>query len=224
MNAPFDHVQARGLVKMYGATRALGGVDVRLDAGRITSIEGENGSGKSTLLLLLAGLSKPTRGDVHYGSIRLTNAGNAVRAHVGVVSHAPLVYPDLTGRENLTLFAQLHGLRHPAVRVGALVERFALDTFVDRPTRTYSRGQLQRTSLARALIHEPRFLLLDEPTTGLDTAGQALLAEVLRAEREAGRIVAMVTHDSAFTEDLADMRIRLVRGRLADVVREQAHP
>jgi heme exporter protein A len=210
----FDAVTARGLVKVYGPTRALAGVDVTLAAGRITAIEGPNGSGKSTLLALLALLARPTRGTIRFGTHDAEHAGPALRARIGVLAHAAMVYPDLTGRENLRLFADLYGLADREARIGAVLERFEIGAFVDRPARTYSRGQLQRVALARALVHAPRLLLLDEPSTGLDAPSTERLARAIDAERARGTIVALVTHDAPLAERLADVRVRLERGRV----------
>jgi heme exporter protein A len=210
----FTKVTTRGLTKVYGPTRALAGVDVELGAGEVTVVEGPNGSGKSTLLAILAQLARPTRGEVRYGDLDGKRAGDALRGKVGVLAHAAMLYPDLTGRENLVLFAEMYGLPVPEKRVRELAERFELEKFQDRVARTYSRGQLQRVSLARALLHEPRLLLLDEPSTGLDSRAVDLLADAVKAERERGAIVALVTHDADFAKRIGDRRVRLTRGRI----------
>jgi len=215
----FDRVEVRGLVKVYGPTRALAGASGRFLAGETTVLEGPNGSGKSTLLAILAQLARPTRGEVRYGD-QVASAGGAggqtLRRHVGLLGHAALAYPDLTPAENLRLFARLHRIRDPDPAVAAAIERFDLAGFADRPTRTLSRGQLQRTALARALVHAPRLLLLDEPSTGLDPRStDRLVAEVDR-ERSRGAIVVVVTHDPALAERVATRRLRMDRGRLVD--------
>ncbi len=215
---PFDfqRVRAEKLVKVYGATRALAGVDLTFESGRVTVVEGPNGSGKSTLLAILAQLARPTRGRVLYGDLDGQRGGARVRARIGVLAHAAMVYPDLTGRENLELFASLHEIARPRERVDELIERFDIARFLDRPTRTYSRGQLQRVALARALVHSPRLLLLDEPSTGLDERSVARLVHTVEQEREAGTILVLVTHDAALAERLGDVRVRLDRGRVAE--------
>jgi heme exporter protein A len=212
----FQRVRAVELVKVWGATRALAGVDLTFEAGKVTVVEGPNGSGKSTLLAILAQLARPTRGRVLYGDREGHRGGAQIRACIGVLAHAAMVYPDLTGRENLELFAALHDVTHVKDRVAELVERFEIGRFLDRPARTYSRGQLQRVSLARALVHAPRLLLLDEPTTGLDERSVERLIATVEAEREAGRILVLVTHDAVIAERLADVRVRLDRGRVVD--------
>jgi heme exporter protein A len=214
MDFDFTRVQARGLVKVFGPTRALVGVDALFEAGRVTSVEGPNGSGKSTLLALLAQLTRPTRGELLYGE--QPASGGELRGRIGVLGHAAMVYPDLSGLENLALYARLHGLAQPRARVDAMVERFEIGRWGERPARTYSRGQLQRVALARALLHEPRLLLLDEPSTGLDAGALTRLEEAVSSERARGAIVVLVTHDAALSERLADRRIRLERGRVVE--------
>jgi heme exporter protein A len=212
--SPYARVQARGLVKTYGATRALSGVDAELVAGAVTVIEGPNGSGKSTLVGILSLLVKPTRGSVRFGDHDAIHDAGELRGTVGVLAHAAMVYPDLTGQESLLLAARIYSVPDPEKRVSALRERFEIGGFGDRPTRTYSRGQLQRVALARALVQQPTFLLLDEPSTGLDARGTERLVEAVREEKKRGAIIALVTHDPSLADALADRRIRLSRGRL----------
>lgn len=213
---PLERVRTSELVKVYGHTRALAGVNVSLEAGEVTVIEGPNGSGKSTLVSILAQLSQPTAGRVHYGGGDAKRLKRAVRGIIGVLAHAPMLYPELSGRENLALFADLYAIARPTARIAELVERFEIGTFFDRPVRTYSRGQLQRVALARALLHEPELLLLDEPSTGLDVDASERLVEAVLAERERGAVVVVVTHDTGFADRIADRRIRLLRGRVVE--------
>jgi heme exporter protein A len=208
----FSSVEVRDLVKLYGPTRALAGVAFTLQAGQVTAIEGPNGSGKSTLLSLLALLGRPTRGELRFGDHDPRRTAG-LRARIGLLAHAPMVYPDLTGQENLAFFAGLYG--RGRTQLDAVSERFELGAFMARPARTYSRGQLQRLSLARALLHEPRLLLLDEPSTGLDAHGVRRLSDAIAAERARGAIVVLVTHDAPLAESLADRRLQLERGRIA---------
>jgi ABC-type multidrug transport system ATPase subunit len=210
----FDRIEVKDLVKVYGPTRALAGVQLELAAGQIIAIEGANGSGKSTLLSVLSLLTRPTRGELRFGPYD-PQRRPGLRACIGLVAHAAMVYPDLNGRENLELIASLYGYPRDAPILAALEERFELGRFMQRPARTYSRGQLQRLSLARALVHQPRLLLLDEPSTGLDRRGVERLVEAMRKERERGAIVVLVTHDAALAAETADRRLLLERGRLA---------
>lgn len=213
MQLDFARVEGQKLVKTYGSTIALSGVDVSLAAGEITAIEGPNGSGKSTLLSLLSLLARPTRGSLTFGAHDPLRTPS-LRGCVGLVAHAAMVYPDLSGDENLALTAALYGVSSEPAALSALRERFELGAFMQRPARTYSRGQLQRLSLARALVHAPRLLLLDEPSTGLDGRGVERLIEVMRAERARGAIVVLVTHDAPLAEAVADRRVRLRQGRV----------
>ncbi|HEX2676169.1 MAG TPA: ATP-binding cassette domain-containing protein, partial [Polyangiales bacterium] len=159
-------------------------------------------------------LARPSRGQILFGA-HDTARTPSLRASVGVLAHAAMVYPDLSAHESLQLAADLYGLENSEKRCAELVERFGLGAWASRPARTYSRGQLQRLALARALLHEPRLLLLDEPSTGLDTASVDRLVGAVQAERTRGAIVVLVTHDRALADRLADRRIELAQGRLA---------
>jgi ABC-type multidrug transport system ATPase subunit len=209
----FDLVQTRSLSKVYGPTRALTNVTVEFAAGSVTAIEGPNGSGKSTLLSLLGLLARPSRGEILFGGYSAAKHPQ-LRARIGVLAHAPMVYPDLTAHENLRLFAELYRLPPPSA---ALAERFGLGSFAARPARTYSRGQLQRLALARAVLHQPLLLLLDEPSTGLDVGSVARLVTAVREERARGAIVVMVTHDEPLRDQIADRRVQLAQGRVVEV-------
>ena len=211
----FERVEVSGLVKVYGATRALIGVDATFDAGRVTVVEGPNGSGKSTLLNVLGQLVRPTRGVVRYGEwTSETASGIDLRAEIGILAHAAMIYPDLSALENLALYIQLHGLSDPSGRLEAASDRFEIGRWGERAARTYSRGQLQRLALARALLHAPRLLLLDEPSTGLDVRAVERLVTAVSEERERGAIVVLITHDPKLADRLADARVSLKRGKV----------
>lgn len=212
----FEHVETRALVKLYGPTPALAGVDLRLEAGQITVIEGPNGSGKTTLLSILSLLARPTRGEVRFGK-HDPRRRSSLRGQVGLVAHAAMVYPELTGEENLALTAALYDLAGGGKQqIAHARDRFGLGGWLARPVRTYSRGQLQRLALARALLHAPRLVLLDEPSSGLDAASSERLSTALSDERSRGAIVVVVTHDPAFASAVADRRVRLEAGRVAE--------
>jgi heme exporter protein A len=206
-------VEVRGVTKAFGAVRALVGVSARFDGGAVTVIAGPNGSGKSTLLSIVGTLARVTSGVVDHGA--LGRSRSDVRATLGWLGHESLCYPDLTGRENIELAARLHA-RDVDASYAEAVERFELKAFAERPVRTYSRGQRQRVALARALVHAPRLLLLDEPTTGLDASTTSRLAAVVRAEASRGAVVVVVTHDPVFAGEVADVQVALERGRVVE--------
>jgi heme exporter protein A len=208
-------VELDGVTKTYPpAVRALRGVTASFADGRVSVVLGANGSGKSTLLAVLGTLTRPTSGRVSHG--KLGKSRERVRRSLGWVGHDALCYGDLSGRENIELAARLQGLSADEAYEHAR-ERFpTLANFAERPFRTYSRGQRQRVALARALVHRPKLLLLDEPTTGLDRAGVETLLQVIRAEADRGAIVVVVTHDDAFAGTVADERLVLEGGRVTE--------
>jgi ABC-type multidrug transport system ATPase subunit len=208
-----DRVTFERLVKTFGATAALRGVSGSVRAGELTMIEGANGSGKTTLLRILGTIMRPTAGWVRYEPQGDDPA--EVRRHVGWLSHEPLAYGDLSGRQNVELAAAAHGLER-AETWRAAQERFELGRFADRPLRTNSRGQRQRIALARALVHRPSLVLLDEPTTGLDRSGVRRLVDLVASEVAGGAAVVVVSHEPAIFEALSTARIALDRGRRVD--------
>jgi heme exporter protein A len=211
----FEEVSVAGLAKSYGSTLALAGVDLGFTAGTVTVIQGANGSGKSTLLWLLAMLAHPTRGEIHYGRFGFEHA-DEIRGRIGFVAHQLQLYPGLSGRENLVLAAKLHGIPYAEKRAADLAESLALGEYWLRPVRTYSRGQAQRVSIARALLHEPRLLLLDEPATGLDTSSTDSFVDLIEQEKRRGAIVIIVTHEAKLANTLADRALHMSRGRIVE--------
>jgi len=204
-------VRAEKLTKLYGTTRALLDFDGSFAPGEVTVVEGPNGSGKTTLLSLLAQTARATSGQIHYGAGLASPT--ALRSAIGMVAHDAMLYPDLTGLENLVLYAELYAVLAPQQRIEELRARFGVGHFAERPVRTYSRGQQQRVALCRALLHAPSILLLDEPTNGLDADSVERLVEAVAVERARGAIQILVTHDHAFAERVADARIALRAGR-----------
>jgi heme exporter protein A len=203
-------VELKGVSRTYGPVRALVAVSCRFAAGRVAVVRGPNGSGKSTLLAILGTLTRPTSGIVDHGE--LGRRRSEVRSTLGWLGHESHCYPDLSARENIELAARLRG-EDGRVAYDRAAERFDLGPFADRPFRTYSRGQRQRVALARCLVHAPRLLLLDEPTTGLDTTAAARLQNVVREEAGRGAVVVVVTHDESFGQAIAQDTVTLERGR-----------
>jgi ABC-type multidrug transport system ATPase subunit len=206
-------VELDNVTKTYPpAVRALRGVSATFASGKVSMVLGANGSGKSTLLSIVGTLATVTSGKISHGA--LGKSREAVRRVLGWVGHDALCYADLTGRENIELAARLHGLSADRAFEAAR-ERFGLGSFAERPFRTYSRGQRQRVSLARALVHDPLLLLLDEPTTGLDKSGVETLSTIVREEARRGAAVVVVTHDEVFATAIGDERMVLEAGRVA---------
>jgi ABC-type multidrug transport system ATPase subunit len=204
--------------KTYAGRRALIDVSATFAAGQVSAVLGPNGAGKTTLLGVLSTLVPPTTGQVLWraraGDVAMNRVSEA-RARIGYVGHDPGLYGDLTARENLTLFAELYGLPGAGARAEAMLARVGLgDVARDAPSRTFSRGMSQRLALARALLHEPELLLFDEPSAALDPTGAAWLQAELTAERDAGRVVVLVTHDLDAAAAVAEHVVVLRRGRV----------
>jgi len=202
-------LEARNIEKRFGAIAALRGLDLEVASHRVLAVVGPNGAGKSTLLKILAGLSRPSSGQL------IRHGGADRRADIGYLGHATLLYPELTALENLALAGRLHGVEDPIARARALLEFEGLASVADRRAGTFSRGMAQRLSIARALVHDPAILLLDEPFTGLDLPAADRLSARIVELREAGHGLVLVTHDVAQAGHLADRVIVLRAGRVA---------
>jgi heme exporter protein A len=203
----------RQVGKTYQGRRALIDVSTTFSPGRVSAVLGPNGAGKTTLLGILSTLVPPTTGQVVWGGETLGRASEA-RARIGYVGHDPGIYGDLNAHENLVIFAELHGIADAPARARAMLVRVGLGDAPGAPARTFSRGMLQRLALARALLHEPSLLLFDEPSSALDPAGAAWLQTELAAERDAGRVVVLVTHDLDAAAAVAEHVVVLRRGRV----------
>ncbi|MES2124247.1 MAG: heme ABC exporter ATP-binding protein CcmA [Gemmatimonadota bacterium] len=195
MNSPdAPLLEVRGVERAFGRVRALRGVDLDVAAGEVVLLLGPNGAGKSTLLRVAAGLARPSKGRVLVAG-RDVHADPAARAGLGLLSHHSFLYDDLTARENLRFAAALHGLDNVEPRVDDAIDTMGLSRWADRPVAGFSRGTLQRLAIARATLHQPSLLLLDEPFTGLDAQSAGELRHRIAAERAAGRAVLCVTHE-----------------------------
>ncbi len=205
-----ERIEVDRVSRVFGATWALRDVEVAFEPGAVELVVGSNGSGKTTLLGMIGTLVKPTQGEVRYVPDR---GVDSVRREIGWGSHEALLYSDLSPRENLEVTARLHGI-DVAVAWDRACDRFGVGRFGDRPVRVLSRGQRQRAALARALVQGPSLLLLDEPTTGLDSEGVERLLAVLEEELRAQAIVVVVTHEPELFAKLPVRSTRLDRGRV----------
>ena len=215
MPVDFTALRLTDVSRTFGRRRALHRVSLAAEAGTITALLGHNGAGKSTLLSIAATLIRPTSGTVKYGDLDAAGGGAPLRGRIGMLGHDLYLYAELTAAENLRFFAKVYNLDAVERRVDAALERAGLSARRDDIVSGFSRGMRQRLALERALIHEPRLLLLDEPFTGLDEAAREALRARLRSAREAGAIVILTTHDTAAIEHLTDAAVTLVDGRLA---------
>jgi heme exporter protein A len=202
---------ARRLTKRFGRSTALREIDLELEAGRCHVLLGRNGAGKSTLLLIASTLLSPTSGEIFFSGERYEDLGDEVRSRIGLVSHQSFLYPDLSVVENLEFYARLYGGVSNLTRELAWAE---LDLRQHAPVRSLSRGMLQRLSLARALLHRPQLLLLDEPFTGLDaSSSERLSARLTEAKGESS--ILLTTHDVERGVAIADRVSILEGGRIA---------
>jgi heme exporter protein A len=204
-------VSARAMEKRFGAVRALRGVDLEVPAGRTVAVIGPNGAGKSTLLRILAGLMRPTSGELEIGGQRGGGRGRG-RARIGYIGHTTLLYPELSARENLVFAGRLYGVADPAGRADRLLAEEGLADYASKRAGTFSRGLCQRLAIARAIVHDPPLVLLDEPFTGLDTRSSDRLALRLGELRDDGRSAVLVTHDLRRVSQLADAVVVIAGG------------
>jgi heme exporter protein A len=205
-------VEAVGLGRQFASLRALHDLDLEIHAGESVSIFGPNGAGKTTLIKLLATVLTPTEGKLRlFGSER---PGPSVRRRIGVVSHGSFLYGELTALENLRFYARLFSVGDAERRISEMLAEVGLDTRRDRPVRTFSSGMEQRLALARAFLHDPDLLLLDEPYTGLDPQAVAHLQEILVRFHRRGKTIVLTTHDIGHGLEVCDRAAILAAGRL----------
>jgi heme exporter protein A len=192
---------------------ALKGVDLSVPTGSCVALFGSNGAGKTTLLRVLAGLLRPTSGRVALLGVPLPGSPQ-LRRRIGVVAHDTFLYPDLSAAENLRYYARLYGVTD-SDRPAELLKSFGLEAAAERPVRTYSRGMTQRLSLARAILHRPDLLLLDEPFAGLDPAVSGLLEQTLRSLHASGSTIIFSSHDLDGGLRIAHRAVIMLGGRIA---------
>ncbi len=208
-------IQVRGLVRSFGPTHALRGLDLDVADGESLTILGPNGAGKTTFLRILATLLKPTGGEVRINGTDLHSSTCEARRQLGFSSHDSLIYDDLSVEENLHFYGRLYGISKRKERVEEVLRLVGLRPRRHSRARTLSRGMQQRLSLARAILHEPPILLLDEPYSGLDQEAARMLEELLAAVRAETRTVVMTTHNLERGLSLSDRICILSKGRVA---------
>ena len=208
-------IEVKKLVKRFGLKSILRGLDFSVQPGEFVALLGPNGAGKTTFLRILATLSRPSLGHVQVAGHTLPQQAAQVRAKLGVVSHMPLLYPDLTAEENIRFYGRMYGIADMEARVTEVLEMVGLDNRRRDLVRTFSRGMQQRLAIGRAVVHDPEVMLFDEPYTGLDQDASEMLDDVLRSVAAKGRTVVMTSHDLARAEDLATRFDILSRGVIA---------
>ena len=212
-------IEAQGLTKSFGPRTALAGVDLSIEAGEFVTLVGPNGAGKTTLLRILATLTRPTSGAVRIAGLNPTNDGEQARIHIGFLSHRTILYDDLTAEQNLRFYARMYDLSDADARIDDLLDRVNLALRRRDLVHTFSRGMKQRLALARALLHRPKVLLLDEPYTGLDPQVSDVLTHLLLELSGEGCTVLLTTHN--FGRGLATGQRIIVLNRGQIVLDEQ---
>jgi len=212
-------IEAKKVVKHFGLKPVLRGVDFRVEEGEFVALVGPNGAGKTTFLRILASLSKPNMGAISIAGYQLPGQAAAVRKVLGVVSHQPLLYGDLTAEENLKFYARMYDLAEVRDRVEEVLTMVGLKARRRDLLRQFSRGMQQRLAIARAILHDPAVLLFDEPHTGLDQEAAAMLDGVLKEVAAEGRTVVMTSHDLIRTAELATRVDILSKGVIAASVK-----
>ena len=209
-------VRAEGLARRFGHRLAVSGIDLEISRGEFVAIFGPNGAGKTTLLKLLCGLLRPSSGEVNLLDLASGSNPEEARRRMGYIAHASFLYRGLSARENLSFYASLYDVADPGRRIQVMLDRVGLATRAADPVRTFSRGMLQRLAIARALLHQPDLLFLDEPYTGLDREATEILRGLLEEMRGRGGTVMMVTHNLERGLSAASRVLLMSRGHLVD--------
>jgi heme exporter protein A len=225
LQAGANMIKVRKLIKRFGLKTVLRGLDFQVEQGEFVALLGPNGAGKTTFLRILASLSRPSMGGVNIAGYQLPDQAAMVRRRLGVVSHQPLLYGDLTAEENLQFYGRMYGVRDLASRVKDVLALVGLTHRRRDLVRTFSRGMQQRLAIGRAVLHDPEVMLFDEPHTGLDQDASAMLDTVLQEVAARGRTVVMTSHDLARAADLASRFDVISRGVIsASVKRDEIDP
>jgi len=212
-------IVVKKLVKRFGPKTVLRGLDFGVESGEFVALLGPNGAGKTTFLRILASLSRPAIGEVNIAGYHLPGQASAVRRRLGVVSHLPLLYGDLTAEENLRFYGRMYAVTDLDARITEVLEMVGLAPRRRDLVRTFSRGMQQRLAIGRAVLHDPDVMLFDEPHTGLDQDACVMLDTVLREVAARGRTVVMTSHDLARAADMASRFDVLSRGKIVASVR-----
>ena len=215
-------IEAKHLSKAFGTRKAVDDVTFALPEGAFLSIFGPNGAGKTTLLRVLSTLDRPSGGEAFVSGADIKEHPDTVRERIGLISHQPMLYPDLTAEENLLLYAQLYGLEDAQGRVDQLLQAVGLAHRKLDLTRTFSRGMTQRLSIARALVHDPAVVFLDEPYSGLDPHAVDIFDELIEAQRDE-RTFVMVSHDLEKGFHTCTHALVLARGRIVAFAPKNEH-
>ena len=208
-------IEVRHLRKAFGTLKAVDGIDFELKQGEFLTVFGPNGAGKTTLIKILAGLTRPSSGTAKVAGFDVAEGHPEMRKEIGIISHATALYADLTALENLILFARMHGLKQPEDRALKVIDEVGLSPRRNDRVRTFSRGMLQRLSIARAVLHDPAILFLDEPFTGLDLHATNVLKEHLQRLHDRHRTILMTTHDISCGLEMCDKVALQVQGKFA---------
>jgi heme exporter protein A len=208
-------VEVKNLVKTFGAFYALRGISLQIAAGECLAIFGPNGAGKTTFLRILSAISRPTSGEILFEGQALREAMFSIRRRLGVIGHQSFLYDDLTAEENLLFYARLYDVPRPAERIREILHDVGLRERARDRVRNFSRGMQQRLSIARAMLHDPTLLFLDEPYTGLDQHAASMLTTWLSKLRSERRTILLVTHDLEQGLALADRVVIFLRGKVA---------
>ena len=211
------------VTKRFGASSALQGIDLKLESGRCMGLVGPNGAGKTTLLKILSTLTAPSSGTVTIAGLDASRAAERIRPLLGVLSHRTYLYGHLTAFENLHFYGRLLGVVQLGERIREVLETVGLATLDRQLVRTYSRGMQQRLAIARAILHRPQLLLLDEPYNALDGQAVASLQELLRQLSREGHTVVISTHDLPRGFELCDEIAVQRRGRIVDRISTSQH-
>lgn len=213
-------IEVRKLVKRFGLKTILRGLDFQVAQGEFVALLGPNGAGKTTFLRILASLSRPSLGEIRVAGFSLPNQAAQVRQKLGVVSHMPLLYGDLTAEENMRFFGNMYNIGNLNSRIGEVLDLVGLTSRRKDLVRTFSRGMQQRLAIGRAVLHDPEVMLFDEPHTGLDQDACDMLDKVLRDVAARGRTVVMTSHDLARVEELATRFDVLSKGVISATIKK----